>query len=62
MSQTVFQSLEEFCSLLSNKMWWLAMPQDPWKSGFLCGARMYPLHKPWFIRQHIVTAYFVPAG
>ena len=41
-SQTVCLSLEEFCSLLSNKMQRLAMLQDPWRSGFLCGARMYP--------------------
>jgi len=41
-SQTVCLCLEEFCSLLSNKMQRLAMLQDPWRSGFLCGARMYP--------------------
>jgi hypothetical protein len=34
----------EVCSLLSNKTQSLAMMQDPWWSGFLCGARMYPLH------------------
>jgi len=43
-SQTVCQSLEEFCSLLSDKMQWFAMQQDPWRSGFLWDARMYPLH------------------
>jgi len=36
--------LEEFCSFLSSKLQWLAKLQDPSRSGFLCGARMDPLH------------------
>ena len=34
------QSLEEFCSLLFSNLLWLAMLQDPWRSGFHSGARM----------------------
>jgi len=50
MSQTVCQRFEEFCSHLFNKLLWLAMLEDPWRSGFHSGARMYPpptkpLHK-----------------
>jgi hypothetical protein len=38
------RSLEEFCSLVTDKLQWLAKLQEPWRSGFLCGARIYPLH------------------
>jgi len=44
MSQTVCQSLEQFHSLLFSWLLWLAMLQDPRRSGFHTGARMYPLH------------------
>ena len=36
---TVCRSLEEFCSLLFSNLLWLAMLQDPWRSGFHSGAR-----------------------
>jgi hypothetical protein len=39
-SQTECWSFGEFCSLLSHI---LAMLQDSWRSGFLCGAKMDPL-------------------
>jgi len=42
MLQTVCQSLEEFCTVLFGKLLWLAMLQEPWRSGFHLGARMYP--------------------
>jgi len=59
-SQTACRSLGKFCSLLSNKLQWLYKLQDPWRSGFLCGARMHPLHlpNPWFICQNTATVYF----
>jgi hypothetical protein len=47
-------SLEEFCSLLSNKMLWLAMLQDPWRSGFLRATSINP-----DLYWHMVTAHFV---
>ena len=38
------RSLEEFRSLPSDKLHWYAKLQEPWRLGFLCGARMEPLH------------------
>jgi hypothetical protein len=43
-SRAACWSWEEFCSLLTNKLQWLAKLQDPWRSGFLIGVRIYPLH------------------
>ena len=55
------RSLEEFCSLLSEITRCFGKMQDPWRSRFLCGARMDPLHllnpsKNQFICQHITNA------
>jgi len=63
----VHWSLEEFCSLLSDKMWWLAMLQDPWRSGFLWDARMHPLltpkpfHKPLIYKMTHSKCTFCPS-
>ena len=40
----VCQSLEEFHSLLSDILQRSTILQDPWRSGFLCVAKIYPLH------------------
>jgi hypothetical protein len=57
-SQTVCQSLEKFCSLLSELPQCFVKLHDKWRSWFLCVTRMDPLHKPWFIFCHIATAQF----
>jgi len=56
-------SLEEFCSLPSEILQCFGKLQDPWKSEFLCVARMDSLHllnpsRNQFIRRHIATAQF----
>jgi len=60
------RSLEAFCSLLSDKLQWFANLQNPWRSGFLCGARIHSLHllnssRNCNICWHIPTAHFVLA-
>jgi hypothetical protein len=64
-SRAACRSLEEFCSLLTDKLQWLAKLQDPWRSGFLFGARIFPLHllNPFtnldVYVDTLLTAYFV---
>jgi len=60
----VCRSLEEFYSLLSEILQCFGMLQEPWRSGFLCVARMDPLHllnpsKNPHLCQHIAIAQFV---
>jgi len=55
--------VSKFGGILFTPIHYSAKLQDPWRSGFLCGARMdpppfpKPLQQPRFICQHTATAY-----
>jgi hypothetical protein len=57
----VFRSLEEFCLLLSDKIQWLSMLQDPWRLSLrhqnVPPPPPKPLHKPWFTSRHTNCAF-----
>jgi hypothetical protein len=61
-SQIAFQSLEEFCSFLSNILWRFAMLQDPWRwSQNGPAPPPKPLQQPWYICQHVATVHLSQA-